>query len=47
MGFKAVIEIGGVVSEFVGGINQLGFERWLLVKKILSQFGILGPIVGT
>ena len=25
----------------------MGFERWVLVEKILSQVGVLGRIVGT
>ena len=41
VGFVAVIEIGGVVGNFVGQIDELGFERRPLVEQVLSQFGKL------
>ena len=39
--FIAVVEVGGVVSNFVGQIDELGFERRPLIEQILSQFGKL------
>ena len=41
MGFVAVIEIGGVVGNFVSQIDELSFERRSLVKQVLGQFGEL------
>ncbi len=41
MGFVAVIEVGGVVSNLVGQVDQLGLKRRPLIEQILSQFGKL------
>ena len=41
VGFIAVIEIGGVVGNFVGQIDELGFERRPLIEQVLRQFGKL------
>ncbi len=34
MGFVAVVEVGGVVGDFVGQVDELGFERRALVEQI-------------
>ena len=36
MGLVAVVKIGGVVADFVGEIDELGFERRTLIEKILA-----------
>ena len=41
VGFIAVIEIGGVVGDFVGQIDELRFERRTLVEQIFGQLGKL------
>src|ERR1700678_2766289 len=41
-GFDAVIEIGGVVRDFVDKIDELGFQRRALVEKIFGEFRIFG-----
>ena len=44
--FVAVVEVGGVVGDFVGQIDELGFERRPLIKQIFSQFGkLIGRII--
>ena len=37
MRFKAVVEIGGVVGDFVGQIDELRFERRPLVKTDIRR----------
>ena len=36
VGFVAIVEIGGVVGDFVGEIDQLRFERRTLVEQVLG-----------
>ena len=45
---ERVVEIGGVVSDFVGGVDQLSLEGWLQVQLILGQLGMSsqGPACG-
>ena len=43
--FESVIEVGGVVGDFVGQVDELGFERRALVEKIFGEFGILFRVV--
>ena len=43
--FKAVIQVGDVVGDFVHEINQLRFERRALVEKIFRQLGKLLCVV--
>src|SRR5246500_5574550 len=43
--FVAVIEIGGVVGDFVREVDQLGLQRRTLVEEILCQFRMLLRIV--
>src|ERR1700733_4313717 len=44
--FETVVEVGGVVSDFVNEIDELGFQRRLLVQKIFSERGkIRGGII--
>ena len=45
MRFVAVVQVGRVVGDFVGQVDQLGFERRALVEKIFSQFRMLFGIV--
>ena len=37
MGLEAVVEVGGVVGDFVHEINQLRFERRALVQQIFGE----------
>src|SRR5438477_367376 len=46
MRFKAVIEIGGVVSEFVGGINQLGCDRPRDLRDFKGVRQAISKVVG-
>ena len=41
VGFEAVIEIGGVVGNFVGQIDELRFEWRTLVEQIFGELGKL------
>jgi hypothetical protein len=46
MSFVAVIEIGSVVGDFVGKVDELGLERRALAEYILHKFGmIFGGVV--
>ena len=38
---ETIVEIGGVVGDFVDEIDQLGFKRRALVQQILGELGIL------
>ncbi len=40
MSFVSVVEVGGVVGDFVGQVDQLGFERRALVEQIFGEFGM-------
>jgi len=40
-GFVAVIEVGGVVANLIGEVNQLRFEWRTQFKKILAEFGMI------
>ena len=40
-GVEAVVEIGSEIGDFVGQIDQLGFERRTLVEEILGQLGMV------
>ncbi len=41
-GVEAVVEVGGEVGDFVGEVDELGFERRKLVEEILGQLGMVG-----
>ncbi len=45
VGLAAVVEVGSVVGDFVGQINELRLERGALVEQILGEFGMLVGIV--
>ena len=45
MGFVAVVEVGGVVGDFVGEVDELGFEGRALVEQIFGQFRVLFCVV--
>src|SRR5579871_5562043 len=45
VGFVAVVEVGGVVGNFVSQVDELGFERWALIKQVLGELGIIGGAV--
>src|SRR4029077_4669525 len=38
MSFVSVVQISGVVCNFVGQIDELGFQRWAQVKQVLGKF---------
>jgi hypothetical protein len=40
MGFVAVVEVGGVVGDFVGEVDELSFERRALVEQIFGELGM-------
>jgi hypothetical protein len=37
--FVAIVQIGGVVGNLVGQVDELRFERRALVEQIFGQFG--------
>ena len=39
--FVAVVQVGGVVSNLVGQVDELRLQRRPLVEQILGQFGML------
>jgi len=39
LGFEGIVEIGGVVSNFIDPVNQLSFERRALIEEIFSELG--------
>src|SRR4029077_8356583 len=43
--FVSVIQIGGVVGDFIREVDELSFQRRALVQKILRQFRMLLRIV--
>src|SRR5579863_3646629 len=45
MGFVAVIEVGRVVADFGGYVDELGFERGALVEQVLGQFWMFCRVV--
>ena len=45
MGFVAVVEVGGVVADFVGQVDELGFERRTLIEQVLGQLRMLRCVV--
>jgi hypothetical protein len=42
IGFERVVEVGGVVGDFVDPVNELGFKRRPQVQQILGQFRMRG-----
>jgi hypothetical protein len=44
-GFVSVIQIGCAVGEFVGGVDELGFERRLFFEQIFRQLRKFGRLV--
>src|SRR5450631_4862281 len=38
-GFQGVVEVGGVVGDFVDAIDELGFERRAKVEEIFGKVG--------
>jgi ribose transport system substrate-binding protein len=41
-GLQSVVEIGGEVSDLIGEVDELGFERRPQGKKILCEIGVVG-----
>ncbi len=41
MGFVAVVEVGGVVGDFIDQVDELGFERRALVEQIFGELGMI------
>ncbi len=41
LGFEGIVEVCGVVCNFIDPVNQLSFERWALIKKIFRKLGKL------
>ena len=39
-GSEAVFEIGGQVGDFVGEIDELGFERGELVEEVFGELWV-------
>ena len=39
--FHAVVHVGGQIGDLIRQIDQLRFERWLLIEKIIAQLGVL------
>ena len=39
-GVEAVVEVGGEVGDFVGEVDELGFEWWELREKIFGELGV-------
>src|ERR1700722_9669367 len=45
MGFITVVKVGGAVTDFIGQVDELGFERRPQIEKILGKFRISLPVV--
>jgi len=46
LGFESIVEIGGVVGNFVHAIDELRFERRALIEKIFGELReFLGGII--
>ena len=41
-GVEAVVEVGGEVGDFVGEVDELGFERRELVEEVFGELGMGG-----
>ena len=39
--FVAIVQVGGVVGNFVGQVDELRFERRPLIEQIFGEFGML------
>ena len=39
--FESVIEVGGVVGDFVGQVDELGFQRRALVEQIFGEIRMI------
>src|SRR5579859_8169247 len=48
MSFVAVIEIGSVVGDFVGKVDELGLKRRSLVERVFGECGMIfrGVVAG-
>ena len=42
IGFQRVVEVGGVVGDFVHPVDELRFERWPQIQQILGQLRMRG-----
>src|SRR5271156_5154812 len=45
MRFVAIVEVGGVVGDFVDQVDESSFERWALVEEVFGKFGMFGRVV--
>jgi len=45
VGFVAVVEIGSVIADLIGQVDELGFERRALVEQIFGQVRMLCWII--
>ncbi len=43
--FEAVVEVGSVVTDFVGQVDQLCFKRRTLVEQVLCKLGMFRSVV--
>jgi len=43
--FIAVVEVSGVVTDLIGEIDELGFERGALVEQIFRQFPMFRGVI--
>ncbi len=41
-GGETILQVGGEIGDFVGEIDELGFQGWETVEEILAQFGVGG-----
>ncbi len=39
--FVAVVEVGGVVGDLVGEVDELRFQRWAIVEKIFGKLRMI------
>jgi hypothetical protein len=41
-GIEAVVEVGGEVGDFVGEVDELGFEGRELIEEVVGELGVVG-----
>jgi hypothetical protein len=42
LGFESVVDVRGVVSDFIDPVDELGFERWEETEKVFAELGKFG-----
>src|ERR1700747_632645 len=44
-GGEAIVKVGGEIGNLIGQVDELRFEGWLLIEKVLREFRVCDGIV--